>query len=42
MYLEGIDIRTAKLGADHVSTVRAKMNLGVLYECSLHDYGAAK
>eukprot|EP01047_Picozoa_sp_COSAG01_P120076 COSAG01_NODE_48794_length_378_cov_0.494624_1_plen_87_part_00 len=31
MYLEVIDGYTAKLGADHVDTVTAKMNLAELY-----------
>eukprot|EP01050_Picozoa_sp_SAG11_P063724 SAG11_NODE_43565_length_164_cov_37.538462_1_plen_54_part_11 len=32
MYLEVIDGYTAKLGADHVSTVTAKMNLATLLD----------
>lgn len=42
MYEEVIAGYTAKLGADHVDTILAKMNLGLLYETSLKDYEAAK
>eukprot|EP01052_Picozoa_sp_SAG31_P028359 SAG31_NODE_2729_length_5177_cov_2.657542_9_plen_40_part_01 len=32
MYVEVIDVRTTKLGADHVDTVTAKMNLAILLD----------